>query len=73
MADPLHRPDPNGDTAVKAGRGLPTGTPGWVKVFGIIAIVLVLLVVIHLLTGDGPGMHGMVGMHAPPAVGQTPS
>ena len=28
MADPLHRPDPNGDTAVKAGRGLPTGTRG---------------------------------------------
>ena len=32
------------------------GTPRWVKVFGIIAIGLVLLVVILLLTG-GPGRH----------------
>jgi hypothetical protein len=33
------------------------GTPRWVKVFGIIALGLVLLVVILLLTG-GPGRHG---------------
>jgi hypothetical protein len=33
------------------------GTPRWVKVFGIIAIGLVLLIVILLLTG-GPGRHG---------------
>jgi hypothetical protein len=34
-------------------------TPRWVKVFGIIAIVLVLLFVILLLTGrgHGPGRH----------------
>ena len=33
------------------------GTPRWVKVFGIIAIVLVLLIVIMLLSGHGPGRH----------------
>ena len=33
------------------------GTPCWVKVFGIIAIVVVLLVVFMLLTGHGPGCH----------------
>ena len=33
------------------------GTPRWVKVFGIIAIVVVLLVVVMLLTGHGPGRH----------------
>jgi len=33
------------------------GTPRWVIVFGIIAIVLVLLFVIMLLTGHGPGRH----------------
>ncbi len=33
------------------------GTPRWVKVFGIIAIVVALLVVIMLLTGHGPGRH----------------
>jgi hypothetical protein len=36
-----------------------TGTPRWVKVFGIIALVLVLLFVISLLAGvrHGPGLH----------------
>ena len=38
--------------------------PRWVKVFGIIAIAMLLLVVIHFLTGGGPGMH------APSASGQ---
>ena len=33
------------------------GTPRWIKVFGIIAIVVVLLVVFMLLTGHGPGRH----------------
>ena len=33
------------------------GTPRWVKVSGIIAIVLVLMVVIMLLSGHGPGRH----------------
>ena len=49
------------------------GTPRWVKVFGIIAIGLVLLVVILLLTG-GPGRHGP-GRHMGPggSSAQTPS
>jgi hypothetical protein len=33
------------------------GTPRWVKVFGIIALVAVLLFVILHLTGHGPGGH----------------
>jgi hypothetical protein len=33
------------------------GTPRWVKVFGIIAIVVVLLVVFMLRAGHGPGRH----------------
>jgi hypothetical protein len=44
------------------------GTPRWVKVFGIIAIGLVLLVVILLLTG-GLGRHGP-GRHKPSNVTQ---
>jgi hypothetical protein len=44
------------------------GTPRWVKVFGIIAIGLLLLVVILLLTG-GPGRHGP-GRHKPSSVTQ---
>jgi hypothetical protein len=42
----------NSDTGDEA-----TSTPRWVKVFGIIAVVLVLLFVILHLTGGGPGGH----------------
>ena len=40
------------------------GTPRWVKVFGIIAIVLLLFVLLNVLTGGGPhgpGRHGSSG------------
>jgi hypothetical protein len=35
-------------------------TPVWVKVIGIVGLVIVLVIVIGLLTGvnHGPGMHG---------------
>jgi hypothetical protein len=50
--------------------GARPGMPRWVKVFGIIVIVLVLLFVISLLAGvqHGPGMHapsGDAGGHTP--------
>ena len=47
VADPPSSPDSNGDT----------GTPRWVKVFGIVALVLVLLFVILHLAGGGLGRH----------------
>jgi hypothetical protein len=55
-------PDSNGETGEDAGPGQEsaTGTPRWVKVFGIIAVVLVLLVGVMLVTGGGPG-----GGHGP--------
>lgn len=40
-----------------ANRPLYPGTPRWVKVFGIVAIVLVVLIAITLFTGHGPGRH----------------
>jgi len=40
------------------------GTPRWVKVFGIFALVLVLLFVVLHLTGHGLGDH-RPGKHAP--------
>jgi hypothetical protein len=46
------------------------GTPRWVKVFGIVAIVLVVLVAIMLLSGHGPGRHassGDAGGKVPPS------
>jgi len=45
------------------------GTPRWVKVFGVVALALVLLFVFLLLTG--PGSHGP-GRHSPAASGSAP-
>jgi hypothetical protein len=61
--------------------GDDTGTPRWVKVFGIIVLVVVLLFVILMLTrgpaGHGPGRHGPLGVSRNQAPGviedQTPS
>ena len=61
MADPPLYPDSNSDTGddtrVRPDRGSTTSTPRWVKVSGIIAIVLVLPFVIMHLTGGGLGGH----------------
>jgi hypothetical protein len=52
MADPRPYTDSHSDTGDE-----PPGTPRWVKVFGIIAIILILLFVILHLTGRGLGGH----------------
>jgi hypothetical protein len=63
MADPPPYPASNGDTGDDTGggpdRGSTSSTPRWVKVFGIIGGILVLLVVIMMLIGGehGPGRH----------------
>jgi hypothetical protein len=40
--------------------GSPAGTPRWVKVFGVIAAVMVVVFIVLLLFGGGhgPGRHG---------------
>ena len=60
-------------TQVRPDRPPYPGTPRWVKVFGIIGLVLVLLLVIITFTGiggkHGPGRHipsGGAGGHTPP-------
>ncbi len=80
--------DTGDDTGAGPGRGATTGAPRWVKVFGIIALVSIVLVGILLLTGGGshgPGRHtggqappsnvaepGGAGGHKPPAGGHSP-
>ncbi|MGI8589308.1 MAG: hypothetical protein ACR2M0_16735 [Chloroflexia bacterium] len=46
-------------THMKPDRGSPPSTPRWVKVFGMIIVILVVLFVIMHFTGTGfgPGMH----------------
>ena len=41
-----------------------TGTPRWVKLSAIVAVVVIVLVGIMLLAGGGPGGHGP-GRHSP--------
>ena len=50
-------------TPLEPGHRSTRGTPRWVKVFGIIALVLVLLFIISLLAGvrHGPGLHTPLG------------
>jgi hypothetical protein len=52
-------------------------TPTWVKVFGIVAVILVVLVVVFFLigrAGHGPGRHTLSGGHTgpPPGVNHRP-
>lgn len=68
MAD---RPPDTGDgSGVRPTTDRAPGTPRWVKVFGIIAIVLVLLFVVIMFMGGGHGP----GRHTPSgdAGGQAP-
>ncbi|MPZ65988.1 MAG: hypothetical protein GEU83_10870 [Pseudonocardiaceae bacterium] len=71
MADPLPYSDSGDETGVEPERGSSMSTPRWVKVFGLITIVVVLLVVI-VMVADG-GSHGP-GRHTPSgdAVGRPP-
>jgi len=61
MTDPPPYPGSKGDAGddsrVRPDRGSPPSAPRWVKVFGIIVLVLVLLFVILHLTGGGFGGH----------------
>ena len=72
MADLSPHPGTDDDIGVGPDRGSTTSTPLWVKVFGIIALVVVLLFVILLFTrgpgGHGPGRHAPSGGHPPPAI-----
>jgi hypothetical protein len=70
MADPSRYPDADDNTGVRPTENRPPSTPRWVKVFGIIAVVLVLLVVVMMIAGRG-GEHGP-GRHASSGDAGTP-
>lgn len=54
MAEP-----PRSDSDRETGEDATIGPPRWVKVFGVIAVVVLVLVVIMLLAGGhNPGRHG---------------
>lgn len=57
MVDPLHYPD-TGDTDTRSDRESTTSTPIWVKLLGIIVILLIVLFVVqHLIGGGLAGLH----------------
>ncbi len=53
MAELPTYPDATGDTGVGPDRRSPPGTPRWVKAFGIIVLVLVLLFGVAMIIGGG--------------------
>ena len=63
MADPPASPklttDPADDSAQEPAREPPPRTPRWVKMFGIIAVVLILAAAVQFILGirHGPGLH----------------
>jgi uncharacterized cupredoxin-like copper-binding protein len=74
MAHLPRDPDTGDDTGVRPITDRPPRTPRWVKVFGIIALVLVLFFIIRLLLGagggHGPGRHRGGGAATAPSSGQ---
>ncbi len=71
MADQPPDPGTGEDTGVRPTADRPPSTPRWVKVFGILVIIVVLLVVAVMFIGGGE--HGP-GRHTPSgdASGQVP-
>ncbi len=59
MADPSPLRDSATSTGADPDDGSTAGTPRWVKVFGIIAFIVILFFVVSLLLGvrHGPGRH----------------
>jgi hypothetical protein len=70
MADPPVDPEAGDDTGMGPYREPPAGTPRWVKVFGLAALVVLVLFVVVLLIGGGehgPGRHSPGGHTGPPS------
>lgn len=52
------------DSSSSPGAEEHVGTPRWVKAFGVVALVLVLLFLAVHLSGRGLGNHGPPGAHS---------
>lgn len=73
MADERDYREADPDTRAGSGGLMTAGAPRWVKVFGAIALIVVVLLAVLLLAGGGPGGHGP-GRHAQSgAVAQQPA
>lgn len=59
VSDSPPDPDAEGDIGLVPDQGSSPGTPHWVKVFWVVALIVALVVVIMLVTGGGhgPGRH----------------
>ena len=69
MAEKHPSPDSDHDREVGPDRASTTGTPRWVKVSGLIALLVVVLFLVVMLVGGGE--HGP-GRHAPGGGSDTP-
>jgi hypothetical protein len=65
MADPKSSGHSGGDPDSDLDRASPAGAPRWVKAFGIVALVLVLVFAALHLSGNSLGGHDLHRGHAP--------
>jgi hypothetical protein len=71
MAEPPGNRQTSDEPGVASDVGPAAGTPRWVKIFGVIALVLVVLFVVLLLTGGhGPSRHSFGGGDPHPSLAQ---
>jgi hypothetical protein len=61
------RPDLPAATGATSNTEAAGGTPRWVKGFAIVGVALVLMIIVMLLTGHGPGRHMHTGLGVRPA------
>lgn len=66
MPDTSNRPDDDDITIRKA--AMPPGVPRWVKILAIVGVVALVLIVVAVVGGHGPGRHVSSGVGA----GTTP-
>jgi hypothetical protein len=62
------RPDLPAATGATSNTEAAGGTPRWVKGFAIVGVALVLMIIVMLLTGHGPGRHLHTGLGVHPAL-----
>lgn len=60
MADPPANPSSREQSDGASDRESAPGTPRWVKIFAVVALVVVAVFIILLLTGHGPAQHGQM-------------
>lgn len=69
----MEDPPVHNDSGDEPDAGPDPGRPPWVTVFAIVGVAVVLLVVVLVLAGHGPGRHATGAPWDQPPVGDAPA